>query len=153
MPWYNDWDDDDYTPRASTEIYDLRREGRLDEARQKAEELLRQDNRDQDVWKAYAWTLIDICKREQQRGNIEGARQISDYLSRLRFNTTYDEFAETLVKKIQQLPPAVDYFRIAQTLNQICSDLVMESEPLTRIRIEFVKLAEDMAWYTAVKEN
>lgn len=110
MPWYNDWDDDDYTPRASTEIYDLRREGRLDEARQKAEELLRQDNRDQDVWKAYAWTLIDICKREQQRGNIEGARQISDYLSRLRFNTTYDEFAETLVKKIQQLKFTVNPF-------------------------------------------
>ena len=110
MPWYNDWDDDDYTPRASTEIYDLRREGRLDEARQKAEELLRQDNRDQDVWKAYAWTLIDICKREQQRGNIEGARQISDYLSRLRFNTTYDEFAETLVKKIQQLKLTVNPF-------------------------------------------
>lgn len=110
MPWYNNWDDDDYTPRASTEIYDLRREGRLDEARQKAEELLRQDNQDQDVWKAYAWTLIDICKREQQRGNIEGARQISDYLSRLRFNTTYDEFAETLVKKIQQLKLTVNPF-------------------------------------------
>lgn len=110
MPWYNDWDDDDYTPRASTEIYDLRREGRLDEARQKAEELLSQDNRDQDIWKAYAWTLIDICKREQQRGNIEGARQISDDLSRLRFNTTYDEFAETLVKKIQQLKLTVNPF-------------------------------------------
>jgi hypothetical protein len=110
MPWYNDWNDDDYTPRASTEIYDLRREGRLDEARQKAEELLRQDNRDQDVWKAYAWTLIDICKREQQRGNIVGARQISDYLSQLRFNTTYDEFAETLVKKIQQLKLTVNPF-------------------------------------------
>lgn len=72
--------------------------------------MLRQDNRDQDVWKAYAWTLIDICKREQQRGNIEGARQISDYLSRLRFNTTYDEFAETLVKKIQQLKFTVNPF-------------------------------------------
>lgn len=110
MLWHNDWDDDDYTPRASTEIYDLRRNGRLEEARQKAEELLRQDNTDQDVWKAYAWTLIDICKREQQQGNIEGARQISDYLSRLRFNTTYDEFAETLIKKIQQLRLTVNPF-------------------------------------------
>lgn len=110
MTWYNNWNDDDYTPRASTEIYDLRREGRLDEARQKAEELLRQDNRDQDIWKAYAWTLIDICKREQQRGNVEGAHQISDYLSGLRFNTTYDKFAETLVKKIQQLKLTVNPF-------------------------------------------
>lgn len=110
MPWHNDWDDDDFTPRASTEIYDLRREGRLDEARQKAEELLRQDNTDQDIWKAYAWTLIDICKREQQQGNIEGARQISEYLSQLRFNTKYDDFAETLVRKIQQLKLTINPF-------------------------------------------
>lgn len=108
--YYNDWDDDDYTPRASTEIYDLRREGRLDEARQRAEDLLRQDNTSQDVWKAYAWTLIDICKRELKQGNIDVARQISEYLSRLRFNTEYDEFAETLVKKIQQLKLSVNPF-------------------------------------------
>lgn len=109
MAW-NNWDKDAYTPRASTEIYDLRREGHLDEARQRAEELLRQDNTDQDVWKAYAWTLIDICKREQQNGNIQGACNISEYLSRLRFNTTYDEFAETLVKKIQQLNLSLNPF-------------------------------------------
>ena len=106
----NNWNVNDYTPRSSTEIYDLRREGHLDEARQKAEELLRQDNTDQDVWKAYAWTLIDICKREQQQGNNEGARQISEYLSQLKFNTIGDEFAETLVYKIQQLKLMVNPF-------------------------------------------
>jgi len=110
MRWYHDDDDDNYTPRASSEIYDLRREGQLDEARRRAEEILRQDNTDQDVWKAYAWTLVDICKREQQSGNIEGARQISDYLSKLRFDTTYDEFAETLVRKIQSLKLALNPF-------------------------------------------
>ena len=72
---------------------------------------------------------------------------------RLNVNSDQITLPTDIVEKIKQLPPAVDYFRIAQTLNQICSDLVMESEPLTRIRIEFVKLAEDMAWYTAVKEN
>lgn len=108
MRWYHD--DDNYTPRASSEIYDLRREGQLDEARRRAEEILRQDNTDQDVWKAYAWTLVDICKREQQSGNLEGARQISDYLSKLRFDTTYDEFAETLVRKIQSLKLALNPF-------------------------------------------
>lgn len=110
MRWYHDDDDDNYTPRASSEIYDLRREGQLDEARRRAEEILRQDNTDQDVWKAYAWTLVDICKREQQSGNLEGARQISDYLSKLRFDTTYDEFAETLVRKIQSLKLALNPF-------------------------------------------
>lgn len=72
---------------------------------------------------------------------------------RLNVNSDQITLPTDIVERIKQLPPAVDYFRIAQTLNQICSDLVMESEPLTRIRIEFVKLAEDMAWYTAVKEN
>ena len=110
MSWHNNWNNNNYTPHASTEIYDLRREGRLDEAKQTAEELLRQDNTDQDIWKAYAWTLIDICKREQQKGNIEEARQISEYLSRLRFDTTYDEFAKTLVKKIQQLKLTMNPF-------------------------------------------
>lgn len=111
MRWYHDDDDDDnYTPRASSEIYGLRREGQLDEARQRAEEILRQDNTDQDVWKAYAWTLVSICGREQQSGNIEGARQISDYLSRLRFDTTCDEFAETLVRKIQSLKLTLNPF-------------------------------------------
>lgn len=110
MARYNDWYDDDYTPRASTEIYDLRREGHLDEARQRAEELLQQDNTSQDVWKAYAWTLIDICKREQQQGNLDGAHKISEYLSLLRFNTEHDKFAETLVKKIQQLKLTINPF-------------------------------------------
>lgn len=94
---------DNYTPRPTKEIYDLRRQGQLDQAKHLAEEILRQDNTDQDVWKAYAWTLIDICKREQKQGNIEGARQISDELSNLQFDTTYDEFAETLLRNIQFL--------------------------------------------------
>ena len=72
---------------------------------------------------------------------------------RLNVNSDQITLPTDIVERIKLLPPAVDYFRIAQTLNQICSDLVMESEPLTRIRIEFVKLAEDMAWYTAVKAN
>lgn len=103
MRWYHDDNEGNYTPRASSEIYALRREGQLDEAKRKAEEILRQDNTNQDVWKAYAWTLVDICKLERERDNIEGARQISDYLSKLQFDTTSDEFAKTLVRKISDL--------------------------------------------------
>lgn len=110
MARYNYYNEDDYTPRLSTEIYALRRDGRLDEAKQKAEEILRNDNTNQDVWKAYAWTLIDICKIEQQKGNLAEARRLSDYLSSLRFDTRHDEFAETLVKKIQWLKLTVNPF-------------------------------------------
>lgn len=104
------YDDYNYHELDSTEIYDLRRVGQLDKARQRAEEILRKNNKDQDVWKAYAWTLVDICKREKQNGNIDGARQLSDYLSRLRFDTTNDEFAETLVRKIQSLKLSLNPF-------------------------------------------
>lgn len=120
MRWNNNYDEDDYKPRRSTEIYNLRREGNLDEAKKRAEEILKEDNTDTDVWKAYAWTMIDICKREQQQGNVEGARQIVDYLSGLHFDTQYDEFAETLVRKIQQLKLSVNpYFAQIQEAKEL----------------------------------
>lgn len=100
----------DYSPRISTEIYALRRNGLLDDARKLAEDFLQQGNVDIDVRKAYAWTLIDICKREQQEGNLVEARKISDFLSRMHFDTQFDEFAETLVRKIQALRLTVNPF-------------------------------------------
>lgn len=100
----------DYSPRLSTEIYALRRDGLLDDARQLAEDYLQKDRTDIDVLKAYAWTLIDICKREQQKGNLVEARKISDSLSRMHFDTQFDEFAETLVRKIQALRLTVNPF-------------------------------------------
>ena len=106
----NYYSENDYRHRVSTEIYALRRAGKLDEARKLAENSLQQDDTDADVWKAYAWTLIDICKREQHNGNIEEARKISDLLSRIYIDTKYDEFTETLVRKIQALKLSVNPF-------------------------------------------
>ena len=97
----NNYHENDYSHRVSTVIYALRRNGQLDEARKLAEKVLQQNNTDADVWKAYAWTLIDICKREQQDGNLVEVQKISDFLSHLHFDTQYDEFAETLIRKIQ----------------------------------------------------
>lgn len=106
----NYYSENDYRHRVSTEIYALRRAGKLDEARKLAENSLQQDDTDADVWKAYAWTLIDICKREQHNGNIEEARKISDLLSRIYIDTKYDGFTETLVRKIQALKLSVNPF-------------------------------------------
>ena len=106
----NYYSENDYRHRVSTEIYALRRAGKLDEARKLAENSLQQDDTDADVWKAYAWTLIDICKREQHNGNIEEARKVSDLLSRIYIDTKYDEFTETLVRKIQALKLSVNPF-------------------------------------------
>ncbi|MGP1409826.1 MAG: tetratricopeptide repeat protein [Porphyromonas endodontalis] len=99
-----------YTPSVSSEIYQLRREGRLDEARQKAEDLLSQDNMNQDVMMAYAWTLIDICKREQQKGNMDEALLLFDKLSQLKIDTTNGEFPKTLIKNIQHLKLTLNPF-------------------------------------------
>ena len=112
--YYED-DEDDYQPRASTEIYDLRREGRLDEAIQKAEELIENENADYDVYSAYAWTLIDYCKRCQQNGDTQLACRIVNYLvelSKIMFEpeASEDEFADTLVRKIKALSLSVNPF-------------------------------------------
>lgn len=50
----NYYNENDYSPRLSTEIYALRRNGQLDEARQLAEKILRQDETNVDILKAYA---------------------------------------------------------------------------------------------------
>lgn len=106
----NYYNKNDHFSRLSTEIYALRRNGLLDYARQLAENFIQEGNIDVDVWKAYAWTLIDICKREQQNGNLVEARKISDFLSHMHFDTQFDEFAETLVRKIQALRLMVNPF-------------------------------------------
>ena len=72
--------------------------------------IFKKNRTDIDVLKAYAWTLIDICKREQQKGNIVDARKISALLSRMHFETQFDEFAEMLVRKIQALRLMVNPF-------------------------------------------
>lgn len=105
---YDNYYEDDYQPRPSTKIYALRREGRIDEARQMAEELIRNKEADSDVWKAYAWTMIDICKRCLDSGESDTARSIADYLVNLSMKkfepeASLDEFAETLAKRIKAL--------------------------------------------------
>ena len=117
--------EDDYQPRPSARIYALRREGRVDEARQFAERFIREGKADNDIWKAYAWTLIDICKRCIDNGDITTARSLVDYLvdlSKREFQpeVSIDEFAETLVKKINSLSISVDPYA---TLIQEAKDL------------------------------
>ena len=59
MAKFSSHNKNDYSPRISTKIYALRRDGLLDDARQLAEDYLQKNRTDIDVLKAYAWTLID----------------------------------------------------------------------------------------------
>lgn len=87
----------------TSKIYELRRQGNIDDARQLAEEYLQYNNTDEEVLKAYAWTLIDICKREKQNNNIDEAWNVFEKLSKINFHDTSDEFTETLVRNINLL--------------------------------------------------
>ena len=124
---YGSYCECDYQPRPSTRIYALRREGRIDEARRLAEMLIREGEADDDVWKAYAWTLIDICKKCIDNGEITNARVHVDYLENLskrKFESevSQDKYTEALVKKINSLSfsvnPYADQIQEAKSLSQ-----------------------------------
>lgn len=110
---YNNYVEDDFQPRRSTEIYSLRREGNLDAARQLAENLINNGQGDYDVWKAYAWTLIDICKHCKNNGDtqraIELANNLTSYSKRIfEPKIADDEFADTLVRNIRRMSLSVN---------------------------------------------
>lgn len=50
---------------------------------------------------------------------------------------------DEIIEKIQQMPKNPKVMLIADSLNRVCNALILESDPLTRIRIEFIKLASD----------
>lgn len=50
---------------------------------------------------------------------------------------------DEVIEKIRQLSKNPKIMLIADLLNHVCNALVLESDPLTRIRIEFIKLASD----------
>lgn len=95
-------------PPYHSRIYKLRREGQLDEARELAERFLQtnwgivgdsdMDSRE-DVLKAYAWTLIDIVRREKEYGHKEEAVQA---MGRLEWagDQLEDSFEDEFVVKI-----------------------------------------------------
>ena len=111
MPWNNDYDDyyeNNHQNYLATEIYNLRKEGHLEEARQKAEDLILNHQATYDVLQAYAWTLIDICKIKRDTGEIQNARSIANHLSGMSQRhfiprESNNEFAKRLVKSIDYL--------------------------------------------------
>ena len=128
MPHYNNYGNSDYQPRLATKIYALRRDGDLEGARKMAERFIRNGSADDDVMKAYAWTLIDICKKSLNEGKTQEANTIVDYLvglSRDKFEpqVSYDSFVETLVKSITSLKIKVNpYYAQIQEARQLGQD-------------------------------
>ena len=93
---------DDYNPRPTTEVYQLRREGKIDDAYSVAVGLYGKYPNSDEVKKAYAWTMIDLCKRELAAGNTQAAMQWASSLSQLSFREI-DDFTETILKNVRSL--------------------------------------------------
>ena len=94
MPW-----DNDYTPRPTARVYQLRKAGEIDQAYEIAKGLHDSNPEDDDINKAYAWTLIDLCKRYIAQGDLQTAQAYSDELSNISFDNTWDDFIQTILKQ------------------------------------------------------
>lgn len=101
---------DNYTPRPTSQVYSLRKEGNIDQAYQCALRLYDNDPDDEDIKKAYAWTLIDLCKREHANGNLPMAQEWMSKLSDLNFKEPYDDFTDTIIKVIKSLKVKLNPF-------------------------------------------
>lgn len=97
----------------TSRIFALRKERKLDQARKLAEDLIHANNFDEKIIQAYAWTLIDICKRSILQENLKQAHADLRIIQNLSTNffepmAHCDEFAETLVKSIKRLKSSMD---------------------------------------------
>lgn len=111
---------DNYTPRPTAKVYSLRKEGEIDQAYQYASKLYENNPSDEDIKKAYAWTLIDLCKREHANGNLPMAQEWMSKLSSLDFEEPCDDFTNTIIKVIKSLKVKLNPF--SDKINQ-ASDL------------------------------
>lgn len=97
-----------YRARPTAMVYQLRRDGNIDQAYQCARALYAQSVNDEDVKKAYAWTLIDLCKRDIQNDNMQSAHERCAELSSLGFEGACDDFSLNIMKQIRALRSKLD---------------------------------------------
>lgn len=130
-------DDSDYEMHPSQTIYRLRREGKLIEAKNYAERYL--DSRDLDIWMAYAWTIIDLCKYYLQEGDHETAEQFAIWL----VNTSkvlFEPIATSVIDDIEDDDSDVEG-RMAATLVRTINRLRVSASPYS----DQIKEAEELS--------
>ena len=104
------WNDEiNRIERPTAPIYVLRKEGRIEEAYQIALKLYQQDTAD-DVKKALAWVLIDLCKKFISEQNLNQAQTHFNQLSNIQFDFEGDYFVEIIQKQIKFLKPKIDIY-------------------------------------------
>lgn len=98
----------DYNPRPTDKVYQLRKQGEIDQAYQCAFALYQNHPNDEDILNAYAWTLIDLCKREYNAGNISVANEWLSLACQLDFKSCYDDFVRNIKNQIRNLKIKLD---------------------------------------------
>lgn len=87
---------------STKKVYELRREGKKEEAYNYALNLYQQDSSDDDIKKALSWTLIDKIKLFIESGNIQQANTFLLQLYQLSFEYI-DDFVESIKTQIISL--------------------------------------------------
>jgi len=100
-PFWDD-DEDDYTETPAQQVYSLRREGELDAAFETARQFIQAGDHSREIFIAYAWVLVDLCKRERENGNTEFVNNTIASLRGCNLDTN-DEFENNLKRKIDRL--------------------------------------------------
>lgn len=109
--YYNNYYEEQYPWKDTvSEIYYLRRSGDLDKALSLSRSAHEQYPNEDDVTKAYGWTLCSICKNAIEKNNLELARELykNEYKT-LTFSYT-DEFVENLRKSFLFIAKQLDPF-------------------------------------------
>ncbi|MCB0538480.1 MAG: hypothetical protein KDE33_13245 [Bacteroidetes bacterium] len=103
----------------TSRIYELRREGKKEDAYNYALSLYQQDSADDDIKKALSWTLIDLCKKFVAENNLNQAQTYYNQVSEIEFDWE-DDFVETIKKQISFLKPKIDiHFLKIQNANNL----------------------------------
>lgn len=75
---------------SSKQVFAKRKEGYLDDAYQMATNLVEQQPNDEWNFKALAWCLIDLCKREAKNNNVAATNNYLQKLQAIKFSTVDD---------------------------------------------------------------
>jgi len=141
--------------RATTQqIFDLRREKKLDEALQLARPLYSACSSDPWVVKALGWTLYDCIKRDQTAGKLEEAGNLASELQQLGITEETDEILfkmselilKTLTPEFKELAAAKElsksgqYVAAANVLRETVKKYPDSSEAKTSLGWELYKL-------------
>lgn len=81
---------------SSKQVFAMRKTGALDDAYQMATNLVKQQPNDEWNFKALAWCLIDLCKREAENNNVAATNNYLQQLQAINFSSENDVLSKQI---------------------------------------------------------